>query len=411
MPEFLQLVSSSEASQKLFQNLPPAHPAAETIPTIEALGRVTSRPVFSPEPSPAFSRSTVDGYALVARDTHGASDTQPMYLNVVGEVPMGNAPTFSIKSGQAAVIHTGGMLPQGSDAVIMIENTQFVSQTEIELMKPITSAENVVLKGEDVQSGQEVLPAGKQLRPADIGGLLALGLTRVTVTSRPRVGILSSGDEVIPPDQSPRIGQVRDINSYDLSALVQQYGGNPLQYGILPDQPEALEKAVQKALSENDLVVITAGSSASVRDLTAEAIQKAGAPGVLVHGIHIRPGKPTILAVCDGKPVVGLPGNPVSALVIAYRFVAPLVRYLSGLTPFAPQPFVPARLSVNLPSLAGREEWIPVKLLPTDSGYDASPVFFKSSLIFNLAWADGLVCIPADANGLETGAPVQVILF
>jgi molybdopterin molybdotransferase len=411
MPEFLHLVSSSEAVQKLYHHLPTAHPAEETILTTDSLGRVTSRPVFSPEPSPAFSRSTVDGYALVARDTYGASDTQPMYLTVVGEVPMGNAPGFSVKPGQAAVIHTGGMLPEGTDAVIMIENTQSVGKNEIELMKPVTAAENVVLKGEDVQSGQEVLPAGKQLRPADIGGLLALGLTQVAVSCRPRVGILSSGDEVIPPDQQPRIGQVRDINSHDLAALVQQYGGASVLYGILPDQPKALEEAVQKALAENDLVVITAGSSASVRDLTSEAIQKAGAPGVLVHGIHIRPGKPTILAVCNGKPVVGLPGNPVSALVIAYRFVAPLVRYLSGLPPFAPQPFVSAQLTVNIPSLAGREEWIPVKIFPSASGYDASPVFFKSSLIFNLAWADGLICIPADANGLEAGAPVQVILF
>jgi len=272
---------------------------------------------------------------------------------------------------------------------------------------PETAKRGILLR----KFGQEVIPSGKLLRPADIGGLLALGLTRLVVASRPRVGILSSGDEVIPPDQTPRIGQIRDINSHDLSALVQLYGGAPVQYGILPDQPEALEMAVQKALAESDMVVITAGSSASVRDLTSVAIQKAGTPGVLVHGIHIRPGKPTILAVCGGKPVVGLPGNPVSALVIAYRFVAPVVRYLSGLPPFAPQPFVPARLTVNIASIAGREEWIPVKLMPTDAGYDASPVFFKSSLIFNLAWSDGMICIPADANGLDAGTPVQVILF
>ena len=411
MPEFLHLVSSSEASRTLFQNLPPASPLIETINTTSALGRVTARPVISPEDSPAISRSTVDGFALIARDTHGASDGQPMYLTVIGEVPMGKAPSFTIQPGQTAVIHTGGMLPEGADAVLMLEYAQSIPGGEIELTKAVTSAENVVLKGEDVKPGQEVLPAGKQLRPADIGGLLALGLTRVTVTRPPRVGILSSGDEVVPPEQTPVIGQVRDINSHDLAALVQQVGGQPHPYGIVPDQPEALEKAVQKALVENDLLVITAGSSASVRDLTSEAIQKAGAPGVLVHGIHIRPGKPTILAVCDGKPVVGLPGNPVSALVIAYLFVAPLVRYLSGLPPHAPQPFVSARLSVNLPSLAGREEWIPVKLQPSPSGYDANPVFFKSSLIFNLAWADGLICIPADANGLEAGASVQVILF
>ena len=411
MPEFLNLVSSSEASKTLFSHLPPPRPVEEIIATTSALGRVTARPILSPEASPAFSRSTVDGFALQARDTYGASDSQPMYFNIIGEVPMGAAPLFPLGSGQAAVIHTGGMLPEGADAVVMIEFTQSVRQGEIEIMKPVVPAENVVLKGEDVQPGQEVLPAGKRLRPADIGGLLALGLTSVSVARRPRVGILSSGDEVIPPEQTPQIGQVRDINSHDLSALVQQLEGSPFQYGILPDKPEALELAVQKALGENDLVVITAGSSASVRDLTSEAIQKAGKPGVRVPGIHIRPGKPTILAVCNGKPVVGLPGNPVSALVIAYLFVSPLVRYLSGLAPYPPQPFMEARLTVNLPSLAGREEWIPVKLLPTSSGYDAEPVFFKSSLIFNLAWADGMIHIPADATGLESGARVQVILY
>jgi molybdopterin molybdotransferase len=207
------------------------------------------------------------------------------------------------------------------------------------------------------------------------------------------------------------MGQVRDINTHDLSALVQQLGGIPTPYGILPDKPEVLELAVQKALAENDLVVITAGSSASVRDLTSAAIQKAGRPGVLVHGIHIRPGKPTILAVCNGKPVVGLPGNPVSALVIAYLFVSPLVRYLSGLAPHPPQPAIDARLTVNIHSVAAREEWIPVKLQPSSNGYEAAPVFFKSSLIFNLAWADGMIHIPAEANGLDAGIPVQVFLF
>jgi molybdopterin molybdotransferase len=411
MPEFLQLVSADEARLVLFEHLPPANPAQENIDTIEALGRITVQPIFSPEPSPAFSRSTVDGYALHARDSFGASDSQPLYLRVVGEVPMGQAPAFSLVSGQATVIHTGGMLPEGADAVVMIEHTQAVQSGEIEIQKPVSPGENVVLKGEDLQYGQEVFPTAKLLRPADIGGLLALGITRVTVAQPPRVGILSSGDEVIPPHQTPHLGQVRDINSYDLSALIQQFGGKPVVYGIVPDQPQALAQMVAQALAENDLLVITAGSSASVRDLTADAIQKSGTPGVLVHGINIRPGKPTILAVCNGKPVIGLPGNPVSALVIAYLFVVPVLKYLNGLPPHPAQPSITACLTVNLPSQAGREEWIPVKLRRDVNGYEADPVFFKSSLIFNLAWADGLICIPADANGLDAGTSVQVILF
>jgi molybdopterin molybdotransferase len=260
--------------------------------------------------------------------------------------------------------------------------------------------------GEDVRPGDCVLKAGTLLRAAQIGGLLALGQLEVAVARRPRFGILSTGDEVIPVTQKPAPGQVRDINTGALSALIEQFGGVANEYPIVPDRAQALEMALRQARSENDAVIITAGSSASVRDLTADVIQQMGAPGVLVHGVNIRPGKPTILAVCDGQPIIGLPGNPVSALVIARLFVAPLVQRLLGMA-MQPWPLRVARLTLNIPSQAGREDYVPVRLL----GDQAEPIFFKSNLIFTLGQADGLVRIPADANGLEAGSVVDVFLI
>ena len=231
------------------------------------------------------------------------------------------------------------------------------------------------------------------------------------------IGLISTGDEVIDPGESPRPGQVRDINSYTLGALVEKSGGVARQYGIITDQFEALKEAAASALSECQAVVITAGSSASTRDMTAEVIRSLGEPGVLVHGINTRPGKPTILGVCNGKAVIGLPGNPVSALVNGYLFVVPVIEKLLGVIP-QPRSTVSARLTVNLSSQAGREDWWPIKLLPSPSRrgaggevFDAEPIFGKSNLIFTLANADGLLRIQPDATGLSAGEMVEVLLI
>ncbi len=410
MPEFLHLLPPALALERLLEHLPLPAVIAERVEAVDALGRVTAGPVVAIEPLPAFARSTVDGYAVRARDTHGASDSLPAYLALAGEVPMGAAPVFTLWPGQAGMIHTGGMLPAGADAVVMLEWTQASRPEEIEVLRAVAEGENVIRAGEDVQPGQEVLPGGARVSAAQIGGLMALGYCQVDVARKPRVGILSSGDEVVPPEASPAPGQVRDINSYALSALVEAAGGVAARYGILPDDGGALEAALRAALAECDVVVITAGSSASTRDLTAEVIGRVGAPGVLVHGVNVRPGKPTILGVCAGKPVFGLPGNPVSALVIARLFVVPLVERLLGLPPGRPAAALPARLQVNLASQAGREDWVPVRLVRSGHGWEAEPIFYKSNLIFNLAQADGFVVIPADANGLAAGEVVQVLL-
>jgi molybdopterin molybdotransferase len=410
MPEFLNLLPPGQALSRLLDKLP-VQTSQEMVDTTQALGRVTVSPVLAPHPLPSFPRTSVDGYALRASDTYGAGDALPAYLKLIGEVPMGAAPDLHIKLAQCALIHTGGMLPDGADAVVMLEYTQILPSGDIEISRAAAIGENIIRIGEDVAQGQPVIPAGKRLRPAEIGGLMALGITQILVAPQPRVGILSSGDEVIPPARELTPGCVRDVNSYSLGALVEENGGIPQYYGIVPDRAEALREKAAIALHECDLVVITAGSSASSRDLTSQVVQELGQPGVLVHGVNVKPGKPTILAVCNGKAIIGLPGNPVSALVIARLFVAPVIHKCLGLNQEPIEASVRALLSFNLASLAGREDWVAVRLEPHPDGYRAEPVLGQSNLIFILSRADGLVHIPPDVTGLEAGSMVEVVLL
>jgi molybdopterin molybdotransferase len=417
MPEFLKLIPPFEALTLLMHSLPSEEPGGEWVETLHALGRITAEEIRAPHSLPSFPRSAMDGYVVRASETFGASESSPGYLVLAGEVPMGAGPDFALQRGQAAIIHTGGMLPKYADAVVALEQSEVARPGEVEIMRAVAKGENVILEGEDVIKGQMIVPRGIRIRPAEVGGCMALGITQIRVAVKPKIGIISSGDEVIPPEQSPGPGQVRDVNSYTLSALVTEAGGEPALYGVVRDRLEAIQESLARALSECQAVVITAGSSASARDMTAEAIATQGAPGVLVHGVNVRPGKPTILAVCGGQAVIGLPGNPVSAMVIARLFVVPVTRKLLGVKLERPSAACLARLTVNVPSQAGREDWIPVKLI-SQSGRSAEgenwlaePIFAKSNLIFSLAAADGLFCIPPDVTGLETGELVQVFLL
>lgn len=436
MPEFLRLLPPDEARELLLSRLKRPALGSESLATEISLDRVVAADIVAPHPLPEFKRSTVDGYALLAADTHGASDSLPAYMILHGEVPMGGSAGTRVLTGQCALIHTGGMIPEGADAVVMLEHTQVARRTsqeagdaeppvaaEIEVLRPVAAGENVIGIGEDVRTGQVVIPRGTRLRPVEIGGLMALGLTKVTVVRKPRVAIISSGDEVVSPEQRPGPGQVRDVNAYTLAAAVTGWGGVPAFYGIIPDQPALLEQAATKGLSEADCLIISAGSSASARDRTAEVINRLGVPGVIVHGVNTRPGKPTILGVCDGKPVLGLPGNPVSALVNAYLFVLPILNSLLGLPTGRPQSSARARLMVNLQSEAGREDWWPVRLRAAESAeahltpsspgvrWLAEPIFGRSNLIFTLVAADGLIRIAAELTGLAAGSEVDVLLL
>ncbi len=411
MPEFLKLKPPFEALSAWMDALPPTEISSEVIPTLSAIHRVLASDLHAPHPLPEFPRSTVDGYAIRAADSHGASEALPALATYLTELPMGKEPDISIAAGTAALIHTGGMLPQGSDAVVMLEHAQLVSNDSLEIYGPVARNENVILAGEDVKQGEKILSAGTKLRIPEIGGLMSFGIMEVAVTKKPRVAILSSGDEVVSPVTKPAYGQVRDINSTTMSLLVHDAGGEPISYGIVADNASDLLDVTMKAYAECDVILFTAGSSASSRDLTAGIIDKLGKPGVLVHGVQVRPGKPTILAVCNGKPVIGLPGNPVSALVIAGLFVKPVIKRLLGENDKKIFPSISAQVIGNIPSQAGRDDWVPVSLINDSGQWKAEPIHYKSNLIFNLVKADGLVHIPSDVTGIAAGSNIEVELL
>jgi molybdopterin molybdotransferase len=303
------------------------------------------------------------------------------------------------------------MLPDGSDAVVMVEHTQDVDDATIEVLRPVAPGEHVIQVGEDVTIGDDLLSAGHVLRPQDVGGLLALGIVEVTVATRLRVGIISGGDEIVAPDAEPGPGQIRDVNSYTIAAQVERAGHIPVRMGIVPDVYELLERAAREGLEQVDVLILSAGSSVSTRDMTAQVIASLGAPGVLVHGVSLKPGKPTILAMVGDKPVFGLPGNPVSCMVTFDLFVAPTLHRLAGRPAGDHRQSLVARLTRNVASAPGREDYFQVRVEQRADGLWADPIFGKSNLIYTLVKADGMVRIDLDTSGLTEGQWVQVILF
>lgn len=412
MPEFFNVVPPECALRILLERLKPALAKEATrISTAEALGEVTAEALYAPEDLPSFPRSTMDGFSVRASDTFGASEGMPAYFDVVGEVAMGRATAVALAVGEAAVTYTGGMLAGGADAVVMVEQTQTVDQNTIEVLRPVAPGENVVQMGEDVKRGELVLPVGHSLRPQDLGGLMALGVTGVKVARRPRVAIVSMGDEVVPPQATPASGQIRDVNTYTVAGLVRQAGGIPQPMGIVSDDYEELLEAAQQALTEADVLVLSAGSSVSARDLTARVIENLGEPGILVHGLSLRPGKPAIVGLVDDKPAFGLPGNPVSAMVVFDLLVRPTLYHLRGCVQPPEADTTNAHLAHEISSAPGREDHVPVRLGQEHGRRIAHPVFGKSNLIYTLIRADGMVRVPPDRSGLYLGEEVQVRLF
>ncbi|MCW1969818.1 MAG: molybdopterin molybdotransferase MoeA [Anaerolineae bacterium] len=406
--ELFTVRTPQQAQELLMQHFQPVV-RAESVSIGEALGRVLAANVAAPEDLPTFRRSTVDGYAVSAADTYGASPGLPALLTVVGEATMGQMADMGMGMGEAVLVHTGSALPDDADAVVMVEHTQSAGQQEIEVMRPIAAGENVFQVGEDVRRGEVILRAGQPIRPQDVGGLAALGIVNVLVAQRPRVGIISTGDEIVPPDHTPHIGQIRDVNSVALGAMVQQVGGLPVFYGIVPDVRARLVETAARAKAECDIVVLSAGSSVSYRDMSVEVIHGLGQPGVLVHGVSVKPGKPTIIALADGVPVFGLPGNPVSAMTIFNLFVTPIIRALLGASERGAHR-VQARLTRNIASVTGREDHVQVTLEQRDGVYWATPVAGKPNQIFTMVRATGVVCVPLNANGITAGESVTVRL-
>jgi molybdopterin molybdotransferase len=387
----------------------------EAVDLAGAVGRVLAAPITAPEAVPGFLRATMDGYAVAARDTFGASVGAPQYLEIKGEVSMGAAPARGVGSGEVLRVPTGAMLPEGADAVVMVEYTAEHPDQTLEVRRAVAPGENVLSPGEDVGAGELLFDAGVRLRPQDVGLLAALGITRLTVYQKPRVAILSSGDEIVPLDRRPGPGQVRDSNAYLAASQVEVWGGIPLIKGIIPDDFAALRAALAAALAEADLILISGGSSVGVRDLTLAAIQDLPAAEILVHGVAIRPGKPTILAaVGEGgvQPLLGLPGHPASAAVVMEVIGRPLLEHLSCLkeqTRWGQT--VTAALSRNLAGASGREDYVRVRLRREGGTLWADPVLGPSGLLSPLVKSDGLVMIPLGVEGLFKGEEVEVRLF
>ena len=417
MPEFFNVLPPDEARQLLLENIRPLIDA-EILPTTGALDRVTNKAVHALQPLPEFRRSAMDGYAVRAMDTYGAGESLPAFLQVIGEVAMGKPAVLAIDVGQAALVHTGGMVPDSADAVVQLEHTQRVDLStstefpfEIEVFRSVATGQNVIQIGEDIARGEILFPGGTLLRPQEIGGMLALGITRVNVTRRPIVAILATGDEVVLPDSAVIPGQIRDINSYTVAGQVVRAGGIPEVMGIVPDDLSALRKAAREGLRQGDMLVISAGSSVSARDMTVRVVEELGSPGVLLHGIATRPGKPTIVGAVDGKPVLGLPGNPVSAMVQFNMLGVPAIRHLLGMVDVRGRNQSIARLGQNIASETGREDYVPAQLTHEDDYLVAFPLFGKSNLITTLVQADCLIKVPLNKGGLMEGELVEILFL
>jgi molybdopterin molybdotransferase len=372
-----------------------------------------SQDIVSPEDLPGFYRSSMDGYAVRAKDTFGATESLPAMLEVKGEVNMGQVPTEGVRAGQAVRISTGGMLPEGADGVVMVEYAQVLDENTIEVSRAISPLENVILPDDDFKKGSPVLEKGSLLRPQDLGVMAGIGLSQVSVYRRPKVAIISTGDEVVPIDQKPKPGQVRDINTYTLSAFCWQLGAEPLALGLCKDNFEELKARVEKGLREADTVWISGGSSVGARDMTLKVFESFHDVELLVHGISISPGKPTIIARVGSKAAFGLPGHTASAMVVAEVFLNPFLSRLSGKGDF-PGPLykeVEAELSRNIESASGREDYIRVRLIEREGKRIADPIFGKSGLISTLVEADGLVRVERNTEGLYEGERVKVLFI
>lgn len=387
---------------------------SETKPLADSLGRVLAERFPAPEDLPGFDRSTMDGFAVRAKDVFGASEGQPAALDLIGECPMGETPSIVVGPGQAARIWTGGMLPQGSDAVVMLEYSRKVGENMIELTKPVAPQENIITSNEDAEKGEELLPAGRILRPQELGLLAALGQTEVLVRQRPKVAVISSGDEVVSAAVKPKPGQVRDINSHTLAALALAAGAEAKCFGLAGDTPEELRSLVLEALDWADVVLVSGGSSAGQRDFTVKVFASIPEVEILAHGVAISPGKPLIMAKRGQQSLWGLPGHAASALVCAEVFIRPLLKKLLGVSDREVwRRGLRAVLSRPVASAQGRRDYIRVRLDPPeqpDGHLVATPVMGKSGLITTLVMADALVVCPEDLEGLDAGQLVDIHL-
>ena len=408
MREFFRVVSWSEAVAHASSF---AVVGGETVSLAEADGRVLLEDIVAPADLPGFRRSTMDGFAVRASSTFGAAIGSPALCEVIGSIAMGQSTDLAVGAGQAARILTGGMLPEGADAVVMVEHTEAIDESTIEVSKSVAPGQNVIDADEDAREGQLVLPAGTRLRPQEAGLLAAMGAAMIRVRRKPIVAILSTGDEVVPPEAELAPGQIRDVNSTTLASMVARAGAIPRLLGIVGDDFEKLSEMCRLAVEDADLLLISGGSSVGSRDLTIEVISQLSDAQILFHGVAIKPGKPTILASVRSMAVWGLPGHVASAMVVFRVLVQPLLRHISGEEPSEVGARLSATLSRNVASVHGRVDFVSVRLEKRDTGFVAVPVPGRSGLLKSLVRADGLVAIEQDSEGLEANREVVVHLF
>ena len=402
----LQVKTPEEVLCLIHDKFRPVSELTEFVPISAAAGRILSEDIIAEEYVPDFNRSTVDGYAVRAADTFGCSDAIPAILSLQGEIRMGEDAGFALLRENCAYVPTGGALPEGADCAVMLEYTEDYGDGTIGILKPGAPGMNVIFRGDDVYPGKVVLQAGRVLSAQDIGALAAIGRTVVPVQRRLKIGVISTGDELVPPGQKPLPGQVRDVNTALLSALLTEQGAEVHSYGIIVDDEDLLRETVTRAVQECDAVLLSGGSSVGVKDASCRIIESLGE--LLLHGIALKPGKPTIMGRAGNKPLVGLPGHPVAAFVVARLFMVPLLDRLAGRE--RPLWSVTAELSESVGANHGRAQVNPCRLLRQDGRVLALPIRSKSGLITQLAGADGFFCIERDCEGLPKGAPVQVYL-
>jgi len=407
MKEFFK-VTDLEHTLKYSAGFP--NVGTEFVELHKAFERILAVDIVSDINLPDFARSTMDGYAVKASSTFGATEENPAYLTVKGTIDMGKPASLSISSGEAARISTGGMLPDGSDSVIMVEYTEIIDKRTIEIYRSVAPGRHVLAIGEDIKKGDNLLSCGQRLRPQEIGLLAALGKDSVKVYKKLVIGIISTGDEIVPINNIPDKGRIRDINTYTLFSLVREAGGIPVTYGIVGDDFDALLEKCSIAIAYSDMVLISGGSSVGTRDLTVEVLSSLPGSDIMVHGISISPGKPTILAKTSGKAIWGLPGHVVSAMIVFEIVIQPFIEKISGLSlKYKKELRIPALLSRNISSAQGRIDYMRVRLIERNGIKWAEPVLGKSGLISNLTKADGLIEIGINTEGLDKGSKVWVI--
>lgn len=406
---FFNVVTLDKGRELVLEGFNDLKPETEMVHILDAVDRTLAEDILSDINVPDFNRSTMDGYGIVAEDSHGATETIPSILDIMGEIKMGELSDIEIKPGQAVYVPTGAMVPKGATGIIMIENTEKMDENTLLVYKPISKGENIVYIGDDIKKGETTLSKGRIINAEVVGTLAALGISQVPVYKKPSFYIISTGDEIIDIDEELTAGKIRDINSYALQVLAEKAGGEVVGKSIIKDDYHLLRQEVQKAVELSDIVLISGGSSVGARDYTDKIINSLGGKGVLAHGLSIKPGKPTIIGDYHGKLLIGLPGHPVSSIVV---FKALIEHYMDKrLGNNRILPFVMATMEYNFPSGPGRETYQMVKLRQEDGKYYATPTHGKSGMISLLSQSQGYVIMERHEEGINRGEERKVFLL